>query len=637
MKYFDPPAIILFFVVSMAGILQHFMLLQLNTEWSLRLVQAVLIGFGYDLMNGAILGLLALLTPLPISYRKILFGMIGTVFLGFMFTDYNYVILFGTHLPFSSYEYINDSGAFWSSAINVVKSLEFFLLFLFPTVLLILLLRIFGKEKVSFRSGFIRRTISLLILFLIGGGAASYSNSYVSKNMENPLTSAALQYFYLTKDREPEEKILRPVKSLSIVKSLVPGLMPYEEKWSEYPLVRIRESNSCTSHKRSKLSKKLCQTNKRPNILIILLESFRAAEIGVYGSKLRLTPEFDRLSKQGVIFKNFYANGFQTRHGLVATYCSLFPNYGAAVMKRYARNNFLCLPEVLKKLGYSTSWVYGSDANFDGQSTFLPKIGFEKIIDEFDYSDSAVSLGWGLSDEELFKKWVSVLDNEKQPFFSSALTITNHHPFEVPDEYKLHQGESVKDRFREAVYYTDAMLGKFISQISKKPWFKNTFVIITADTSSFQPSEGGSNNFEEFVKIRSQVPLLILSGESISIGKSDRSMVITQPASQVELAPTILDLLAEKITVPWVGRSLLAPMVDSLPDIPLRAYTNRPGAYWGVIGEKNRYFQENNKIDHYFGSQNKNNSVLLKEEGSSWHKIIRWVLQENLVWPEKKI
>ena len=56
-----------------------------------------------------------------------------------------------------------------------------------------------------------------------------------------------------------------------------------------------------------------------------------------------------------------------------------------------------------------------------------------------------------------------------------------------------------------------------------------------------------------------------------------------------------------------------------------------------MIGEKNRYFQENNKIDHYFGSQNKNNSVLLKEEGSSWHKIIRWVLQENLVWPEKKI
>ena len=97
-------------------------------------------------------------------------------------------------------------------------------------------------------------------------------------------------------------------------------------------------------------------------------------------------------------------------------------------MKRYARNNFLCLPEVLKKLGYSTSWVYGSDANFDGQSTFLPKIGFEKIIDEFDYSDSAVSLGWGLSDEELFKKWVSdfVLQNFDEDEMVGLEKITNN-------------------------------------------------------------------------------------------------------------------------------------------------------------------------------------------------------------------
>jgi phosphoglycerol transferase MdoB-like AlkP superfamily enzyme len=367
----------------------------------------------------------------------------------------------------------------------------------------------------------------------------------------------------------------------------------------------------------------------------LLLESFRAAEIGVYGSTLGLTPEFDRWSKQGIIFKNFYANGFQTRHGLVATYCSLFPNYGAAVMKRYSKNNFMCLPEILKNIGYATSWVYGSDANFDGQSTFLPKIGFEKIIDEFNYAASAVTLGWGLSDEELFMKWETVLDNEQQPFFSSALTITNHHPFEVPDEYKLQQGELVKDRFREAVHYTDAMLGKFLSRISKKLWFENTIIFITADTSSFQPAERDSKNFEEFVKLRTQVPLLILSGKSVSAGNSNSGYVTTQIASQVELAPTIMDLLTEKITVPWVGRSLLDPMDSSQHEMPIRAYTNRPGAYWAVIEGNTGYYQEDNKIDHFTGNLSEENSVRLKEDGTAWHKTIRWVLQENLLWPEK--
>ena len=387
MKYFDAPAIILFIVVSLAGILQHVILLQLTPEWNLRVLQAVVIGLGYDLMNGAIFGSLALFTPLPSPYRKIIFGIIGMVFLVLLFIDYNYVLIFGNHLPFSSYEYVYESSSFWSSAIHVVQSFEFVLLFIFPAALLGLLLRFCGIEKVSWKSGFIRRAISLLILVIIGGTTASYSNSYVSKNMENPLTSAALQYFYLSRDREPEEKITRPLNSLKKVKNLIPGLIPTGDKWSEYPLVRIRESQNCTRQTRSKLAKNLCQTTERPNILILLLESFRAAEVGVYGSTLGLTPEFDRWSKQGVIFNNFYANGFQTRHGLVATYCSLFPNYGAAVMKRYSRNNFMCLPEILKNFGYATSWVYGSDANFDGQSTFLPKIGFDKIIDEFDYAE----------------------------------------------------------------------------------------------------------------------------------------------------------------------------------------------------------------------------------------------------------
>ena len=44
----------------------------------------------------------------------------------------------------------------------------------------------------------------------------------------------------------------------------------------------------------------------------------------------------------------------------------------------------MCLPEYLKNLGYYTSWFFGSDANFDGQSTFLPKVGFDKIVDEFE-------------------------------------------------------------------------------------------------------------------------------------------------------------------------------------------------------------------------------------------------------------
>jgi hypothetical protein len=70
MKYFDAPVIILFIVISLAGILQHFILLQMTPEWNLRVLQSVVIGFGYHLMNCGTFGSLALLTPLPSSSRK---------------------------------------------------------------------------------------------------------------------------------------------------------------------------------------------------------------------------------------------------------------------------------------------------------------------------------------------------------------------------------------------------------------------------------------------------------------------------------------------------------------------------------------------------------------------------------------
>ena len=635
MKYFDTTGVMVFFVIALAGIVQHSFLLQLNSDWNNRLFQAYVLGVGYDVMNGAIFSVLAVITPFPILYRKIFISILGVGFFAFIFTDYHYVLVFGTHLPFSSIEYLYDFKALLSSATHAIFDKTFWILFVIPSVILVVILLCIGSSQMGWRENFKRRALTFIFVILIGGPTASYSNSYVSKNMENPLTSAAIQYFYFSKDRETDKKILRPEKSLKIVESQIQGKKALEKKWDNYPLVRLRNASGCSGQNDSKITKILCTTTERPNILILLLESFRAAEVGVYGSKLGLTPEFDSWSKRGVLFKNFFANGFQTRHGLVATYCSLFPNYGAAVMKSYTKNRFMCLPEFLKNSNYSTSWVYGSDSNFDGQATFLPKIGFDKIVDEFDFLNSAVTLGWGLSDEDLFRKWEAVLDNEPEPFFSSALTMTNHHPFEVPDNYRIQEGDSVIDRYRESLHYTDAMMGGFLKRIAQKSWFKNTIIFVTADTSSYQISDRKINNFEELVNLYSEVPLLIISGKTVVTGKSFDGFVVTKHSSQVDLAPTILDILGKKHLVPWVGRSLLSPD-DLLTATPRRAFTNRPGVYWGVIEENSSYYRENDRSDHYFGDQENQKGVFLKEIGSSWIATIRWVLQENLVWPENK-
>ena len=146
MKYLDPTAVVLFFVVSLAGIVQHSFLLQLNSDWNVRLLQAYALGVGYDVMNGAIFSTLAVISPFSILFRKIFFSILGLGLFAFLFTDYHYVLIFGTHLPFSTIEYLNDSGAFLSSAAHAVNDTTFWILLVFPSVMLVFMLWRF-REK----------------------------------------------------------------------------------------------------------------------------------------------------------------------------------------------------------------------------------------------------------------------------------------------------------------------------------------------------------------------------------------------------------------------------------------------------------------------------------------------------------
>ena len=100
-------------------------------------------------------------------------------------------------------------------------------------------------------------------------------------------------------------------------------------------------------------------------------------------------------------------------------------------------NNFLCLPEILRRKGYSTSWINGADAAYDNQLTMFPKIGFQKLL--IALISHLIQKLWvgGILMRLFLKSGLKILDQEKEPFFSSALTTTNHHPFDVPENLNV--------------------------------------------------------------------------------------------------------------------------------------------------------------------------------------------------------
>jgi phosphoglycerol transferase MdoB-like AlkP superfamily enzyme len=139
---------------------------------------------------------------------------------------------------------------------------------------------------------------------------------------------------------------------------------------------------------------------------------------------------------------------------------------------------------------------------------------------------------WGAYDDKVFTKQLADMDNSKQPFFSTILTLTNHEPFEIPVERK-YKGENVNDQFRSTMFFTDSCLGAYLNDAKKKSWYKNTLFVIIADHGHRLP-----NDLTEFEARKYRIPL-IFYGDVIK--PEFKGLKISKTGSQTDLVATLLN------------------------------------------------------------------------------------------------
>src|SRR5690606_36557613 len=130
----------------------------------------------------------------------------------------------------------------------------------------------------------------------------------------------------------------------------------------------------------------------------------------------------------------------------------------------------------LAKNGYHTSFFYGGYSEFSNFKSYLLSHQFQTLIDAGSYDQKDLTSKWGAYDEITLKKQLDSLKTERQPFFSTLLTLTNHEPFSLPDKGKFGD-KSVADKFRSTAYYTTDKLKLYIDLAKKEKWFNNTVFI----------------------------------------------------------------------------------------------------------------------------------------------------------------
>lgn len=274
--------------------------------------------------------------------------------------------------------------------------------------------------------------------------------------------------------------------------------------------------------------KVLKSTIKKPNVLVIIWESFtkKATEHNING--IEVTPRFNALKNEGIYFPNMYASGDRTDKGIPAILSGYPAQPTASIITE--PNKSAKLPVLSKDFeinGYSTDFYYGGEIEFANIKSYLYSSDFQKIVSKQDFDSKYWNSKWGAHDDIVFKKFLNDHTKVNQPFFSTILTLSSHEPFEIPMENTF-TGDDEQTKFMNAMYYADQSLGSFIDSAKHQSWWDNTLVIIVADHGHRIPETG--KKVDDF-----KIPMLWLGGALEKPG-----MEVPQIVSQIDISATLL-------------------------------------------------------------------------------------------------
>lgn len=267
-------------------------------------------------------------------------------------------------------------------------------------------------------------------------------------------------------------------------------------------------------------------TMQQPNIIVILLESCGGQFTEISG-RTDITPNLNRLAKEGIYFTNCYGNSWRTDRGTLCTW-SGYPSFPTmSVMKIPSKSR--TMPNIARTLqeerGYHTHYLYGGDINFTNMRSYLVSGGFSDLTWKEDYtSDEQKSAKWGVRDDITFETLYQLTTSMPQPYLIGYSTLSSHSPWDVP----IHHFD---DEVLNAFYYLDQCVGNFIERLRKSPAWDNTLVVMLPDHGIFYQDIDESN------PLLNHIPMIWVGGAV----KEPRR--VEQICNQTDLPATLLGQL----------------------------------------------------------------------------------------------
>ena len=291
---------------------------------------------------------------------------------------------------------------------------------------------------------------------------------------------------------------------------------------------------------------------KDQNIIVISLESLQEFAINLEVNGEEVTPFLNQFIQECYYFNNFYQQTSQgkTSDAEFITENSLYAADRGSAFYAKSQNQYESLASILKGQGYYTAVFHANEKEFWNRETMYEALGFDHFFDESAFLvNEENSFGWGLTDEAFFEQTLDYLKGLPQPFYAKLLTLTNHYPFEIPEQYQyISPGETnneIVNHYITTVRYLDEALKSFITNLKESGLYDNTIIVMYGD------HYGLSESYYEDLAILLQEEEITLNRHLdlqrvpfiIHLPNQEEGEVVSTVSGQIDMKPTLLNLV----------------------------------------------------------------------------------------------
>ena len=291
---------------------------------------------------------------------------------------------------------------------------------------------------------------------------------------------------------------------------------------------------------------------KEPNIIFVTLEGWSAQMVASVGGEDNITPHFNELSKEGLLFSEIYATSETSETG----HTSIFSGYPTLPKVSMSTESAKCrqMPSILNELpNYSASYYFGGDLSYGNIGGYLTEIGFQQLTDEGDLQDLAPKGKLGIHDGAMFPYYLEEIKNAKRPYLYGLFTQSTHAPYDMPYETVTGYPKG-SEGYVTSLRYADEQIKIFTDALKKLPDFDNTIVVFVSDHGKTNYMNKDIYDAEFF-----HIPVLFWGG---AIKDEYKGTLIDKIGSQVDITKTLLNQMdINTETFNW-SKDLLNPNVN---------------------------------------------------------------------------